>query len=54
MRKIFGLPFPWDDPVAQELHRLLYLLFPTTQQASLIASKAGVDMGSILQQQAIV
>lgn len=51
---IFGLPFPWHDPVAQELHRLLYLLFPTAQQASLIAGKAGIDMGLIWQQEAAV
>lgn len=54
MRKIFGLPFPWDDPVAQELHRLLYQLFPTTQQASLIAGKAGIDMAMVMQPQAPV
>jgi Trypsin-like peptidase domain len=54
MTAVFGLPFPWDDPVAQELHRLLYLLFPTPQQAVLIASKAGIDTGMIYQQQAIV
>lgn len=51
---IFGFPFPWHDPVAQELHRLLYLLFPTPQQATLLAVKAGIDMGVIWQQQAAV
>lgn len=51
---IFGFPFPWHDPVAQELHRLLYLLFPTAQQATLLAVKAGIDMGLIWQQQAAV
>ena len=50
--RIFGLPFPWEEPAAQELHRLLYQLYPTPQQATLIAAKAGVDLAMVRQEQA--
>ena len=48
---IFEFPFPWQDPLAQETHGLLYQLYPIPQQATLIAAKAGVDLSMILQQQ---
>ena len=50
--RILQFPFPWADPAAQELHRLLYQLHPTSQQATLIAAKSGIDLSMILQPQA--
>ena len=50
---VFDFPYPWHAPVAQELHRLLYQLFPSQQQATFVAAKAGADLAMILQQQPV-
>src|SRR3954468_22417093 len=38
-----AFPYPWADPVAQELHNVLCELFPTSRAAMFVASRAGFD-----------
>jgi hypothetical protein len=48
------LRYPWHEPLAQQLHRTLVELYPTNQAAVLLAAEAGVDTGTIFQQQPVV
>jgi hypothetical protein len=47
------LPYPWVDPVAQELHAVLTRLYPTLAGATIVAQHAGVEV-SFLYAQATV
>ena len=40
---LFGLPFPWADPAAQQLHIVLSRLHPTPAGAVMVAQRAGLD-----------
>jgi len=48
------LPYPWVDPVAQQLHLTLTRLYPTPQRATSVAERAGVDVSFLDAQQAPV
>jgi hypothetical protein len=48
------LPYPWADPLAQQLHLTLTRLHPTPQRAVMVAERAGVDVLFLDAQQAPV
>ncbi|MCY1059398.1 trypsin-like peptidase domain-containing protein [Nannocystis sp. SCPEA4] len=45
-------PFPFHSPAAQQLHRSLSELFPSTKSAMVVAERAGLDTGTIFSEQA--
>jgi V8-like Glu-specific endopeptidase len=45
------LPYPWVDPAAQELHAALTRLYPTPAGATIVAQRAGIDVGFLDAQQ---
>jgi V8-like Glu-specific endopeptidase len=48
------VPYPFDDPEAQELHVTLTRLYPNVRTGLMVAQKAGIDPGWIDGQQAAV
>lgn len=51
---IDAFPYPWSEPDAQELHATLCQLYPTPKGAMFIATRAGLDPGSLFPDQAVV
>jgi V8-like Glu-specific endopeptidase len=47
-----SFPYPWHEPAAQQLHVTLSQLHPTSQAATLVAQKSGIDVSMIFAQQA--
>jgi hypothetical protein len=45
-------PYPWQNPLAVELHRTLYRTVPRPSRALLVASTAGIDTGLVNSDQA--
>lgn len=45
------LPFPWADPIAQQLHITLTRLHPTPQRATSVAERVGIDTAFLDAQQ---
>ncbi|RBP38644.1 trypsin-like peptidase [Roseimicrobium gellanilyticum] len=48
-----SLPYPWVNPVAQELHRVLCQIHPTGQAALFVARKVGLDTTMIFAEQPV-
>lgn len=53
MSLLDALAYPWDDPVARELHRTLISVQPAVPSAALLAQQAGVETGWINTQQSV-
>src|SRR5687767_6458559 len=47
-------PYPFSDPVAQELHRVVTVLYPKPDSAMLLAQRAGVATEYIMWAQPVV
>lgn len=45
-------PFPWPMPEAQELHKILCDLYPSSKGAMFVAAKAGLDRSQLFEDQA--